>query len=412
MEVAIQTEETQHKLPDTARVRQWMSRIALIVMGVAFAVILVEGAFRLFPSLRPGGRVRSVNMGLIRFTTGMGDIFYARPGAVEPPADPYKVLSEHPLAWDADGFRVPVRPSAHYEIIALGDSYTEAGNVARPWPDVLAAKSGRAVRNMGFRGYGPLEEARILKEYGAKSGARIVIVGYFEGNDLNDVISSSDDPFILPRIARQAIAPYDPNNPIWQSDKSGPFQYPLQVKINDVTQEMAFLDDYLSWLNGEYSDFARSQNLAQLGNVWDDMAKSVPNTCLVVAYFPSAPHIYAPYVIPQDRDRLISTLAEMKIAEDGARLGSVKASPSLTFADVIRRLDNQRNAVTALAAKKGLPFIDLVPAFQTAAARGEILYYTYDTHWNQAGHDLAGQFIADYLAKNPNMCGNTALISK
>ena len=122
-----------------------MSRIALMVMGVAFAVILVEGAFRLFPSLRRGGRVHSVNMGLIRFTTGMGDIFYARPGVVEPPADPYKVLSEHSLAWDADGFRVPARPSAHYEIIALGDSYTEAAMSRAPgrmcWRQQLAAPS-------------------------------------------------------------------------------------------------------------------------------------------------------------------------------------------------------------------------------------------------------------------------------
>lgn len=381
-----------------------MSRIALMMMGVAFAVILVEGAFRLFPSLRPGGRVHSVNMGLIRFTAGMGDIFYARPGVVAPPADPYKVLSEHSLAWDADGFRVPARPSDRYEILALGDSYTEAANVARPWPDVLAAKSGRAVRNMGFRGYGPLEEALVLKEYGAKSGARVVIVGYFEGNDLNDVVFSSDDPFVLPSIARQAIPPYDPNNPIWKSDNSGPFQYPLKITINNATHQMAFLDDYLSWLNGDLWDFTHSYNLAALGNVWDDMAKSVPNSCLVIAYFPNAPHIYAPYVVSEDRDRLMATLAEMKLVEDGARLGSVKATPALTFADVMRRLDNQRDAVASLAAKKGLPFIDLVPAFQAAAARGEILYYAYDTHWNQAGHDLAGQVIADYLARNPGMC--------
>jgi hypothetical protein len=101
----------------------------------------------------------------------MGDIFVTRPGIIAPPANPYDVLSEHPLVWDADGFRVPVGPSDHYEIIALGDSYTEAANVAQPWPDVLALKSGRAVRNMGFRGYGPVEEARVLKDYGAKSGA-------------------------------------------------------------------------------------------------------------------------------------------------------------------------------------------------------------------------------------------------
>jgi hypothetical protein len=58
--------------------------------------------------------------------------------------------------------------------VALGDSYTEAANVARPWPDVLAERSGLAVRNLGFRGYGPVEELRVLRDYGVKSNPRLV----------------------------------------------------------------------------------------------------------------------------------------------------------------------------------------------------------------------------------------------
>jgi hypothetical protein len=49
-------------------------------------------------------------------------------------------------------------------------------------------------------------------------------------------------------------------------------------------------------------------------------------------------------------------------------------------------------------------FIDLLPAFEEAVARGDLLYYPYDTHWNQAGHNLAAQVIAEALRGEPG-CG-------
>jgi hypothetical protein len=403
-EVVFRTSEGEHKLSSLARIREWLSRFALIVLGILSAVLLAEGLFRLFPTLRPAGRLSSVDLGIIRFTVGMGDIFYVRPGVVAPPSDPDIVLSQHRLSWDADGFRIPTHPSQQYAMLALGDSYTEAANVGMPWPDVVAARRGWTVRNLGFRGYGPVEEGHVLKEYGTKSSASIVIVGYFEGNDLNDVLSSKEEQFILPGIARKAITPYDADKAMWQTDKSGPFQYPVRIKINGVIQELAFLDDHLSWLNGEYEAYARSKNLDELGKAWDVMTKAAPDMCLIIAYFPSAPHIYAPYVMPNDRPRVMSTLAEMRIGAPGAPLGSEKMSPGSTYDTVMRRLNNQRDAVAALAARKGIPFIDLTPVFQAAAGRGTILYYAYDTHWNQAGHDLAGQEIANFLVQHPNPC--------
>src|SRR5438477_532561 len=128
----------------TSPLRRWLARLALVLFGVALAALLFESFFRLFPNLLPDGRARSVDLGTIRYTVGMGDIFVARPGVIEPPSNPNEVLSEHKLAWDADGFRVPARPAAHYDVLALGDSYTEGPNVALPWPDVLAQQSGLA----------------------------------------------------------------------------------------------------------------------------------------------------------------------------------------------------------------------------------------------------------------------------
>jgi hypothetical protein len=112
-----------------------------------------------------------------------------------------------------------------------------------------------------------------------------------------------------------------------------------------------------------------------------------------------------PYVVPDDRERLLEGVQRVVPDEDGELLKvGLDAAPDVTTYDnLVRRLDNQRDAVAALAAQMGLPFADLTPAFQREAAQGEILYYIYDTHWNQAGHDLAGAVLADFVADNP--CG-------
>jgi len=39
----------------------------------------------------------------------------------------------------------------------------------------------------------------------------------------------------------------------------------------------------------------------------------------------------------------------------------------------------------------------LLPVFQQHVDAGELLYYPYDTHWNQDGQDLAAQTIAAAL---------------
>jgi hypothetical protein len=391
------------------RAQRWLINFLLVLMGLALAGLLVVVLFRVFPGLLPNGRARSVDMGVIRFTSGMGDMFFERPGLVAPPPDPYKVLSEHRLAWDADGFRVPAHPSDHYDVVALGDSYTEAANVARPWPDVLADRSGLAVRNLGFRGYGPVEELRVLRDYGVKSNPRLIILAFFEGNDLNDVMTASSREFTLPELARRTFAPYDPNDPIWKSNNPGPFPLPVRFQINGKTHEMAFLDSYLSWLNAEREVFASSENMAKMGQVWNDMARAAgSNACLAIAYFPSSPHIYAPYIVPQDRDRMMSTVQTMYLDRPGTEIqGKLHVD---TFQQAMALLDSQRDAVQDLAAQQGRPFIDLVPAFKQAAAQGKILYYTYDTHPNQSGHDLAGQVIADFLAQHPNPCADQTAV--
>jgi len=42
--------------------------------------------------------------------------------------------------------------------------------------------------------------------------------------------------------------------------------------------------------------------------------------------------------------------------------------------------------------------LDLTPHFRAEAASGAELYYPFDTHWNQNGHNLAAQAIANKMS--------------
>src|SRR5687767_4218910 len=139
-----------------------ITRIGLMLGGVACALLTLAGTFTLFPELVPNRLrdpldQRETNKTLhVRFMEDQGDLFIAMPGNIRPPENP-QLLAEFDIRWDEDGFRVPAMPAAYYPILVLGDSFTEAPNAALPWPDTLAHSLNTPVRNLGYRGYGPLE---------------------------------------------------------------------------------------------------------------------------------------------------------------------------------------------------------------------------------------------------------------
>lgn len=360
--------------------------LVLGLIGIGFAGVMIFVLLAIFPQFRPGNIV---------FTVRMGDIFYHTPQWVKPPENPDEILSVHWIGWDADGFRIPARQAERYDILAVGDSFTEAANVARPWPDVLAATSNRAVRNLGFRGYGPVEQAHMVDLYGVNSGASTVVIGYFEGNDLSDAINADADNITLPSEAESfEIKPTD-LNAITDRDE----RFPMQVRLGDQDHDIAFLDGYLWALNGKTMTFRRSENMNLVVESWQSIQEAMgDNACVVIAYFPSKPHIYVPYLLPEYH---VPIMRESKTTVGGVDQPLRQRVEVTEFETYIGNLNNQRDALAERAARTGFSFFDLTPVLRAAAARGEMVYYTYDTHWNQLGHDLVGQAIADYLTSAP-----------
>ncbi|NOG49495.1 MAG: SGNH/GDSL hydrolase family protein [Chloroflexi bacterium] len=231
-------------------------------------------------------------------------------------------MSIHWLEWDADGFRIPHRTADRYPIVALGDSFTEAANVGKPWPDVLADTLDRPVRNLGFRGFGPREERQAFDRFGDAAAVDIVVIGFFEGNDLSNAVTSRGRAFQPPsEVTDRSMIPTDVST-IAERDE----RYPMQVELSGGSEDIAFLEGYV-WANtGTVETYAESVNLDLTARSWRQIAKQAPDACIVLAYFPVKSHVYLPYLSEAGRARLIEK-AELTVLNDNGEVDTSTGTP-------------------------------------------------------------------------------------
>ncbi|MGB1285699.1 MAG: SGNH/GDSL hydrolase family protein, partial [Aggregatilineales bacterium] len=273
--------------------KKWLPNIVLMLAGIGLAIGI---GVLIAPGLLSDDRLRNADTVMTaQYTVGDGDIFANQYGTIRPPENPDEILSEHQLAWDADGFRLPAQSGETYDIVALGDSFTEATNVARPWSDVLAETSGLAVRNLGFRGYGTQQYAQVMERYGMAASADVVIVGFFGGNDVFSAGIENDD-FILPALAENLENIFADDDP-WRVDGVDDFQYPMFINSGETPQPIAFLNGYLAWMNIEEAALRDSSNYERIVQHLTSISNSADeNTCLILAYFPPKVEVYMPYL--------------------------------------------------------------------------------------------------------------------
>jgi hypothetical protein len=382
-----------------------MSKKAMIqvlssaAFGVALAILLIIGLQGVFPQLRFGG-TRFV------FTELDGDTFRFQPGQVRPPAE-NRVLEDVLRFDDADGFRLPALPADRYSIAAIGDSFTDGGVL--PWPDVLAEQLGVPVRNLGYSGFGPLEYAEVAKRYLADDH-QWVIVAFFEGNDLSNIETSrtkageGDVPLNIQRTLRAPVT--DVKTLEEYTDitlmPDGNYLYPLAHPMPDGRiAELAYISDYLWWLNGDLQTYLDSRNWRELTSALETIRDNAGSACMALVYVPVKGHIYFPMADPQGNRRYVMENARtLSIDPQTGWLTMSDLTPQ-AYEEWEARIDNQREAVRRAAEAAGYDFIDLVPAFRAAALRGQLTYYTYDSHWNTQGHALAGATIAEHLRSRP-----------
>ncbi len=138
--------------------------ILLIAIATIIAVVLAEGAARLFLDpvdfLLPEMEVHSALNHRIRANSAGHDML---------------------------GFRNS-RVAKEAPIVAIGDSmtYGVAASHNGSWPRQLERKLDEKVYNMALGGYGPIHYLYLLKELAIPMNPKKVVLGFFVGNDLMD----------------------------------------------------------------------------------------------------------------------------------------------------------------------------------------------------------------------------------
>ncbi|MBC8098776.1 MAG: hypothetical protein H7Y11_04995, partial [Armatimonadetes bacterium] len=378
--------------------------------GCIVALLLLTLLLLLFPGLILGAtsyaeRSSANQQVTVAFKPSDGDLFVALPGSIRPPDDDTP-QSSFTVAWDADGFRLPAQPAATYPIAVFGDSFTEGFNVPTPYADGLAALLGVGVRNYGYRAYGPAEVAQAAEQVAGVEARQWVLYGYFSGNDLGDAVRP-------PKIdTRSPVAVWDalltklrPRATLQPSVETPHYDFPMPVIIGGQYYELAFLWYYWWWQRVPTdAAFAESQNFAVVGNALDTIVAASPGACRALIFIPTKEQLYYRYIYDTERRWVLENAHKLALEATDNTLQLIPAP--LTPADdavFAASLTGQRDAIAALVAQHpGWVLIDLTPTFEAAVGQGALLYYPYDSHWNQAGHDLAVQTIAAWLRAAPS----------
>lgn len=370
-----------------------------MVGGIVFGGVLIVLLMRLLPGFEPGGQ-RFI------FTDYDGDTFRHQPGMVRPPAE-NRLLEDVTRYDDADGFRRPAWVADEYPIIALGDSFTDGGQV--PWTDVLAQAVNTPVRNLGWSGFGPLEYAEVMRQYGTGEHTWVLVM-FFEGNDLSNIQTSAAaaaaSGTIQLNLTRTISAPItdvrglDQYSDI-QLDPTDNYLYPLtHFRPDGTTYALAYISDYLWWLNGSRLTYRQAANIAHLQTALSDIQAHAGDACVALVYAPTKEHIYLRHADPDgNRKFVLENAHELRPGADGWLTFSDRQP--ITWDILEPRLAHQREVVQQVTEAAGLQFIDLTPALADAAAAGTLTYYPYDSHWNLTGHQLAGETVAAYLREHP-----------
>jgi hypothetical protein len=389
-----------------------LGNVVLALLGLVIALGLVEMLMRAFPNWvplevrvnPPARRIKPFIDETYDLRQSDGDLYHYMRGTIVPLSpDQDQVVAHVHMITDAHGFRNSPPEKAMYGIVALGDSFTRASGVASPWPQRLAEYTGTDVLNLGDVGFGPQDELKVLRQYGLKKQPQWVIMAYFEGNDLYDAASYEQaTPFILFRFGRYILRQ---SVEAWHERKSGSasaavipdYRYPIAITINQKELDMVFFSSYISWLSLNREAIAASQNYRLVRETIlqvQELSEEAGANFLLV-YVPSKSHVYLPYLNdPETVARVFTDVPVIELDDTGfLEFREETASPEL----IRHHMDDQAHLLADFATEQHISFLDLTSTFQAEASTGAELYYAFDTHWNQLGHDLAAETINEYI---------------
>ncbi|HEY52606.1 MAG TPA: hypothetical protein G4N94_04035 [Caldilineae bacterium] len=413
--------------------RRSVFSLLLILFGVLLACGLLEGAVRVLGMDPPRGEPAFFWQDDERFG------WFHAPGAEGwyfNPAGEYNAYARVNAAGLIDKDYPETKPDGVYRILVLGDSFTEGLRIPMDaaFHSVvereLRPESGKKVEviNGGVAGWGTDQQLLFYREVGRNYRPDLVLVAFFPANDvMNNTISLESEnfggvrkPYFLLEDGELVLHNYpvgSESQPERSSDSPAeePEPAPTPAPPLEFTRPALGHSALYRYLVPRLRVAAPglALKLARWGLI--PRGSETSNAAQGPDYIPIAYGVYHDPLTPEWESGWQTTaaiLAELKkqVEQDGARLAVVilpaqeqvvpgvwemtlRRFPAMQSASWDLEQPNRRLA--EILHDLGVPALDLLPVFR--AADGASLFFPIDRHWNEQGHELAGEALVEWL---------------
>jgi lysophospholipase L1-like esterase len=289
------------------------------------------------------------------------------------------------------------KPPGTFRILVLGDSFTVGASVEQDeaYPQVLerilARRTPRPIEvvNTGVGGWDPFQYAQYFAREGLAFEPDLVLVGFFVGNDTYSTLLSVP---VLPtavhgrRVGREAAQRatidlevlLEVHSHLARALRGRHFaQFHPRSSCDDFTA------GHIAIQRGRLSNHLRRSA--------DQEAAARPNVEQIfrIQQLASLRHVPVVVALLPDENQINPALrARILVGEDPSRYD----------------FSMPQTMLSALFSERGIPVIDLLPAF---IADPRCPLYMNNTHWNPAGHVLAAETIAPTLLRWISAAGPT-----
>lgn len=290
---------------------------------------------------------------------------------------------------DQDGFRNS-KDLEQADLITIGDSFTEAGNVAeeQTFAFLVAQKLGVSGRNLGRSGYSTPTEFIVFEKTGLPCRPKFVAWQVTESNDLSDVddyerwqqlgrpnyfdFSAKDKPSRRKAWQRRSLT-YQLFDRLRTRDLN-PWPFTGFFKTADATEEMV--------------RFRSAMGLGSpaLGHpAWEGFSKPLTDAAalcrsnqinFVLVHIPDKFRVLGPY-----------TRFAPEIAAESSRFPGLLVETSMGVC--LRQFCEARQ----------ITYVDATEALQQEAAHGKLVYQAFDTHLSPLGHQIVADLIVAALVR-------------
>ena len=385
----------------------WATRLALLLLGLALPVLLLECALRAFGPILPGNY--SAHLYLEPHPVYGHFHVPGTSGWLKSQEYVTRVdinsrgLREREIAYD--------KPADIRRIIVLGDSFVAGAEV--PVEATLTRRlearlnAGGAettqVINAGVRGFGTAQEYLLLKHEALRYSPDLVAVVFYTGNDvMNNGYWIKDSPrerdrpyFVLADDGQLRLLPFQAKRRPregWlerlrrESLLFGVLDTGVLAKLGVAQPAQAEDEGGDGGIDRSFVKYQLPVYSAKPSRAWEkdwqvaeallaqmrDEAEKAGARFLLV----NAPTKWAIY--PEDWDELQQRLALSSKEWD---------------------LDAPDRRLAEIAARRDIAYIDLRAPLRDAAAAGPRLYYRQDVHWTVAGQQVVADALAGVLTR-------------